>query len=416
MAELAQIMAGLQGQLKSISSEIGFNSTIASINVFDGRPEFCENFIRALDNANSILSDDHLMVRAALIRSSGLVSESIRNYIETTPAATLSWPVLKEKLELQFGIIRDQRISLQILRNTKQDNMSLPAYARLIEIRSSKAFPGSNLTEPLLQRQLVETFINGLTNDYIKKRLIIKYPSTLADALKNANEDHIVQMRLQAFKLGHNSNSNLTTQSSNVSNRHEIPMEIDGIGNVKSNIFATIPETHSDNIVPENATHSPQLENPLDISHSQQHEQYYESDIPPHDMEYPYGSDEPYLEFQDPESMFAMQGQHIKRCFICNSPQHLYKDCRHNSNHYQPRFPNYQPRYSDYRPRSYQNRYFTPRTPNWQHARPQPTQQQTANRHPTAQNSYRTTKSHEKHNKTKYHDSRRTRPPNRTDF
>ena len=344
----ANVISDINLSLKAISNEISFNSSIQAVPIFDGTPEKCESFLRSVDNIASVLQNDQNIVKMALIRTSGLCAEAIRSYIQSTPMINHSWRQLRLLIEQQFGLVRDERVSLQLLRATKQGNLSISGYARLLSINCSKAWPNIDFNEALLQRQLTEIFISGLNSDYVRRRLIIKDPVDLTAAVSLAEAENVIQLRLSGF--GQNS---LTTPNTNISNKHE-PMEVDMLSQPPTDGASTLPEppnTHNQESLNENS-----YSNETDPN-SRQASGYWQ--------DY-----ESYQHFSEmPNDVFALRsyGQNRNQCYYCHKYGHIKRNCFLMRQHMSmPQFQTpYQPQY---RPRFHNTSY---RNPSMSNVRPQ---------------------------------------------
>ena len=358
MADLNTLLSSIGTALTGVSNEIIYHSSVSTIPIFYGDPAGCEDFVRCLDMVSSIIKSEKGTVRAALMRSRGIVAETIKAYIETTDQANFRWPALKKILETSFGITTDPRTALAILRNTKQEKgISILHYAKLLSIRAPRAWPDDNVTDPHIQKQIVEVFINGLQSDYIRRRLIVKDVKTLEEAQKLAFDENVVQERLNAFTFRAASGASAPRQQ----RQDNFPeaMEVDAIQASTLQASYTAPAT---SIPPEMYEDMLPSHEPLADFADPHYHQGYPADTQPdamneylndpytatahqdpnavydnsglYDSVVDYGDAAPHDDYrppEDPESLFAIKGQqpsqNNRRCYICDADTHLFKQC-----------------------------------------------------------------------------------------
>ena len=231
---------------------------------------------------------------------------------------------------------------------TKQEkDLSVHNFAKLLSIRATRAWPGQDLSAAEIQKQIVEIYIRGLRGEHIRRKLVIKNPSTLDEAVKFAFEESKVQNRLTAFNL---SQPFPSKQRDITQQRNETPMEVDFLqsaashplyGQPEPDLVATLTpdQTGFDPSIPANPSYE---ELSYGWSYDQPTDQQYPLAEPGLD---PFGQvcddGNPIDQFaapieennqdpstpEDPDDIFAVQGTE-RRCFFCNKPGHIARDCR----------------------------------------------------------------------------------------
>ena len=115
----------------------------------------------------------------------------------------------------QYYDLADAQLALCQLRKTRQrPNENVQNYAERLIILCDDSYPGDNITVDHIQKQLVETFTDGVKDNAIARKLIRENPITLEKALEIATQE---QQRARAFEL----------------RREETPMEVDAISQIE---------------------------------------------------------------------------------------------------------------------------------------------------------------------------------------
>ena len=142
--------------------------------------------------------------------SSGAVSGFIQRYMTANPQNT--WEQLKEQLAVRFSDVTDRQMALSLLRTVRQkpgENIQL--FAERILSLAEEAY--HNQGGDAVVRQLIDVFVDGLTQDNLKMKILRDQPDTLQGAIAIATNEQNLRARVQ---LTH------TTPQ-----RREVPMEVD---------------------------------------------------------------------------------------------------------------------------------------------------------------------------------------------
>ena len=122
----------------------------------------------------------------------------------------ITFDEIKKVMTVQSDLA-DVQLALCQLRKTRQrPDENVQNYAERLIVLCDDAYPGDNLTVDHIQKQLVETFTDGVKDNAIARKLIREKPITLEKALEIATQE---QQTARAFEL----------------RREESPMEVDAI-------------------------------------------------------------------------------------------------------------------------------------------------------------------------------------------
>ena len=364
MAEaIAQIGLQIKEAIADLGNELNISHDLGAIPYFNGNPNDVDRFVKAIEAAPRITSDgdstgiDALKVRMAHARTTGLAKTCLSGYISQTRSADISWTAVKERLYANFGKPRDARISLERLRKFRQTNeMSVAVFAMLIRNEIPHAFPNSNPSDALVEREVSSIFVKGLLNKRIKAKLIAADHATLKENLDLAVKESKTQARIAAF--------NATTGPNETEVPYHEPMDCSFLNEIQAHQYnLDMPVNY-----PETLQCAEQFENntPLDPSLLEYDNVYSPLQNAPVYDPSPIGSDsalyfDPTVEFPPQENEFsyeesninAINGSQFRRtCHRCGSVWHLVAQCPIkplNMQQYLPRIPGVrQQRYAYY--------------------------------------------------------------------
>jgi hypothetical protein len=191
-------------KLKQIKIAIKKQETALDTPPFSGKASEFRAWMGAINKCLVLiphLTDDE-KVRLTLRHSRGDVSDYISLYIEqgiSDPNAQRGWAHLKGQLILRFGECNDKHhayASLFKIRQKEDENVQV--YSTRLSRLALDAF--DSLEPPEVQRQLVQLFIDGMSDDHMKIKIMHQKPNTLAaaaDSALNIQNFHTeVKMRL----------------------------------------------------------------------------------------------------------------------------------------------------------------------------------------------------------------------------
>ena len=214
-----QIQRDQLTQLTSISGLLGRCTLDNSVPKFNGDSKKFRPWVKSVEKFIQITGAPvNNAVGVAYQAAEGLVSDFINRYIDQQ-GGTVEWSELKKELTAYFGEITDPQQALLMLRKLKQKrDEGVQIYAERLMTLAEDAWP-DQLTETLVQQQLVNVYIDGLYADDIARRLLRQNPKTIEEAVKLAATEQNLRSR---FDLRHRA----STGSMSRFERKEEPMEI----------------------------------------------------------------------------------------------------------------------------------------------------------------------------------------------
>lgn len=156
------------------------------------------------------------MKLVAFQASKGAVSGFIQRYMEAFPQNT--WNDMKGELAKRFSDVTDPQYALSLLRSIRQKSgENIQIYAERILSLAEEAFQGQGGNT--VERQLIDTFVDGLVNnDQLKMKILRDNPDTLQGAISIATKEQNLRARV---------NQSSSFHSGRKIERKEEPMEVD---------------------------------------------------------------------------------------------------------------------------------------------------------------------------------------------
>ena len=176
-----------------------YASLVSRINSFAGEPNRFNFWLQSIEKVKRLLGNsEKFTLRAALQTTEGYIAEFIQRYIDEHPEGT--WDELKESLKTQFGLSLDPMSALLRIRSAQQGHyMSYQMFGEEILSLVPQAFPDSNATDPLVQRELVNAFTAGVMCNKVRDKLVRTMPATLQASIELANSEQRIQDRVRMY-------------------------------------------------------------------------------------------------------------------------------------------------------------------------------------------------------------------------
>lgn len=208
---LAHAFIGLRLELANVSQALNAQGISTSVSKFDGNTKNFREWVKSIEKyAVLIGAADAKKKLIAYQSSSGAVSGFISRYMQANPNNT--WDQLKTQLAVRFSDVTDAQMALSLLRSVKQkQGENIQIYAERILSLAEAAY--GNQGGDAVERQLIDIFVDGMTNDQLKMKLLRDQPNTLQGAIGIATNEQNIRTRVQ---MSHSS-----------SRETHIPMEVD---------------------------------------------------------------------------------------------------------------------------------------------------------------------------------------------
>ena len=207
-----QAFTNLRVEVANIGQALAAQGVSGTISKFDGNPKFYREWIRSIEKYSLLVgAPDNRKKMIAYQQSTGAVSGFIQRYMVANPQNT--WDQMKEQLSARFSDVTDAQMALSLLRQTRQKSgETIHNYAERILSLAEDAY--NNQGGDAVERQLIDIFVDGLTNDQLKMKILRDQPDTLQAAVGVATNEQNLRARVQ---LSHQSPSN----------SNSTPMEVD---------------------------------------------------------------------------------------------------------------------------------------------------------------------------------------------
>ena len=218
MAEpsVTEVFQALNNELTNVSNALTAQGISNIVVKYDGSPKNYREWIKSIEKYATLVNiPDDKKKLIAYQSASGAVSGFIHRYMEANPQNT--WGQLKQQLALRFSDVTDPQIALTMLRSVKQKHgENIQIYAERILSLAEEAY--NNQGGNAIERQLIDTFVDGLNNDQLKLKILRDRPDTLQGAIAIATNEHNLRNRV--------SMSGLNRTGSDTQFR-DTPMEVD---------------------------------------------------------------------------------------------------------------------------------------------------------------------------------------------
>ena len=233
---IPELFQNLNEQIKDVKTAISTQTISQVVQSFDGNSKEFKNWIKNVEKYGTLTNlDENKLKFVAYQSSKGLVSDYIHRFL--TDDSTGTWTDLKEQLKLRFAEIQDPQYAFSLLKTTKQrTDENVQIYAERLLSLATDAYENINGNLDYIEKQLVEIFIDGLSHDYLRLKLMRENHATLSNALKSAIHEQSVRARFE-LRSQINGLDNITTDN--------IQTDIDYI---RSSIVCTYCKKHGHSI------------------------------------------------------------------------------------------------------------------------------------------------------------------------
>ena len=192
-ANVAQVFQNLALEMSNVSTALGTQGINQIVTPFEGEPKKYKEWVKSIEKYAVLTNlDNDKIKRVAYQASRGPVSEFIRRYQDANQQA--SWDQLKGELSTRFSEVTDAQHAVMLLRKVRQKpGETVQVYAERLLTLSEDAFPGQQ--GPAIQRQQIDIFVDGLTEDHMKLKVLRENPATLDAAITCATNEQNLRKR-----------------------------------------------------------------------------------------------------------------------------------------------------------------------------------------------------------------------------
>ena len=201
---------------------------LSNIKQFKGEPAKFKAWIKDVEgHVQAVGGGDKERIAIASQSAGGVIADFLFRFQNDhdVAAGPLTWDVVRTELSARFGDVVDAGHAMSKLRSMSQKvSESVTVFGERILDVAQDAFPNEDLANPLIGRQLVDIFIDGLIEDPVAKKLMRENPADLPAAVILAQgETRLYVKWAQRKRVGKFSNTP-------ADQGHE-PMEIGAMGN-----------------------------------------------------------------------------------------------------------------------------------------------------------------------------------------
>ena len=201
IGEHVALLNAIDDMTKTMHDNSLYTSLVSGIPIYDwtGHVEPFRVWIQDIDKLRRLMNDsEEFTMRAVVQTTRGLMSEFVQRQLDDNER--LTWVVLKQALKDRFGLHQGANYALMKIKTCYQKlEQTFQIYSEELNYFVPEAFPGSDRNDPLVQRELVNAFTQGVNSRKIRDKLIRSQPKTLADAVKEANSEFEVMERIKIF-------------------------------------------------------------------------------------------------------------------------------------------------------------------------------------------------------------------------
>ena len=229
-----QVQASQLVQLTNIGKVLARTHTTGSVTRYRGDPKAYRAWVRQIEKCVRVMTlpaDEACAI--AYQTAEGPPSDFIGRYIEGHNPT--HWAELKPELQAHFAEVTDSQHALYVLRKASQGKDSAQVFGERVVELAEDAWPGQDLTAPLIQAQLVDIFVDGLTEKTIAKKVLRAATATLVEATQAATREQDWSRRFELRGLGDAGTAARTPRAPRMpppapptrNARRETPMEVD---------------------------------------------------------------------------------------------------------------------------------------------------------------------------------------------
>lgn len=194
-------------QLKSLQTSISV-PLFSVVPTFEGNPKQFKQWTRNVERYAQLADlREEDIPKIAHVTCIGLVADFIKRYLDEikTIGETAKWQDLKKLLQKRFAEITDDYQAMAMMRRMKQQpGESVQMYAERMLSVAEDAYPAESgfdrNTHDLIQKQMVDSFCDGLYHDYLRMKVMREDPKTFDQAVNSAMKEQDLRRRFNERK------------------------------------------------------------------------------------------------------------------------------------------------------------------------------------------------------------------------
>lgn len=224
--------------LNSLRLEIRSQGLAKNIRGFagEGFAQF-KTWVKDMDKVATAVHGDHEKLKMLAIQTlSGVASDFATKWVRAHINGT--WGDLKEALKERYADLADSQYAQQALKRMSQKKgEGVQTFADRIIDTAEQAYDIRDLDSPVIQAQLRDIYIDGLTEDNIARKIITRQPNTLQQAVEIATA---AQQTDRTFRLRRRGNESEPMDVDAVANAHTKIARIENSLNQLTDLCSTL--------------------------------------------------------------------------------------------------------------------------------------------------------------------------------
>jgi len=231
MADVAQVFERVADGIAGLTTAIGVQGVSNVIKTFKGDPKQFKEWVKSIEKYVLMVGTPQDKVNMVAFQSSeGPVSDFIQRYLAANP--NHNWDQLKAELKARFSEVTDNQHALTLLKHVKQGkDENVQIYAERLLTLAVDAYEGMAGGLNAADIQLIGFFVDGLAHDYLKMKVMRENPQNFQAAVASAMREQNLRKRFN-LRAGYDEDKSSRQYASKsnpepVAPRNEEPMEID---------------------------------------------------------------------------------------------------------------------------------------------------------------------------------------------
>ena len=200
-----EIQQGQLARLGTITDLLGTQSAGSAIKNYAGEPHKFLSWIRSLEKYSVVVgAGKEGMKSFALQSSEGPVSDFLVRYLNAHGSSSdCTSDAMYKELRARSGEIIDTQHAMQILRSLKQrSGETVQVYAERLLRLAEQAWPEADLTQALLECQMIDSFTDGLNDNAVARKVLREEPETFAADVKIAVQEQNLTRKFELRNRG----------------------------------------------------------------------------------------------------------------------------------------------------------------------------------------------------------------------